>query len=145
MTPFSRGLGPGLLYGILAFLCGAVLGPSAPPKGISPTHPDYDQVWARLQDAGIPFMLGGSMAAARWTGQNWLDSFSLGALMNTRGLVELIVLNIGLDLGILSPRIFAMLVLMALVTTFMAGPLVSLVEWLRQREASPMSHPEAAG
>lgn len=89
--------------------------------------------------------LGGSMIAARWTGMSWSDSFSLGALMNTRGLVELIVLNIGLDLGILSPRIFAMLVLMALVTTFMAGPLVSLVEWLRQREASPMSQPEAAG
>ncbi len=89
--------------------------------------------------------LGGSMAAARWTGMSWSDSFSLGALMNTRGLVELIVLNIGLDLGILSPRIFAMLVLMALVTTFMAGPLVAFIEWLRQREASPGSQPEAAG
>lgn len=88
--------------------------------------------------------LGGSMAAARWTGMSWADSFSLGALMNTRGLVELIVLNIGYDLGILSPRIFAMLVLMALVTTFMTGPLVSLVEWLK-REPSPMSQPEAAG
>jgi Kef-type K+ transport system membrane component KefB len=42
----------------------------------------------------------------RWTGMNWRDSFSLGALMNTRGLIELIVLNIGYDLGILSPRIF---------------------------------------
>ena len=88
--------------------------------------------------------LGGSMAAARWTGMSWADSFSLGALMNTRGLVELIVLNIGYDLGILSPRIFAMLVLMALVTTFMTGPLVSLVGWLK-REASPMSQAEAAG
>ena len=89
--------------------------------------------------------LGGSMAAARWTGMSWSDSFSLGALMNTRGLVELIVLNIGYDLGILSPRIFAMLVLMALVTTFMTGPLVALVEWQRQRMASPASQPEAAG
>ncbi len=80
--------------------------------------------------------LGGSMAAARWTGMSWSDSFSLGALMNTRGLVELIVLNIGFDLGILSPRIFAMLVLMALVTTFMTGPLVALVEWLRRRQTA---------
>jgi Kef-type K+ transport system membrane component KefB len=87
--------------------------------------------------------LGGSMLAARWTGMRWSDSFALGALMNTRGLVELIVLNIGFDLGILSPRIFAMLVLMALVTTFMTGPLVSLVEWLR-REGAP-GHAQVAG
>ncbi|HYU35677.1 MAG TPA: cation:proton antiporter [Thermoanaerobaculia bacterium] len=86
--------------------------------------------------------LGGSMTAARWTGMSWGDSFSLGALMNTRGLVELIVLNIGFDLGILSPRIFAMLVLMALVTTFMTGPLVALVEWLRHRETDLASQPE---
>lgn len=71
--------------------------------------------------------LGASMLMARWTGMNWRDSFSLGVLMNTRGLVELIVLNIGYDLGILSARAFAMLVLMALVTTFMTGPLLSLV------------------
>ena len=74
--------------------------------------------------------LGGSMMAARWTGMNWQDSFSVGALMNTRGLIELVVLNLGYDLGILSPKIFAMMVLMALVTTFMTGPLLSLVEFL---------------
>ncbi len=78
--------------------------------------------------------LGGSMAAARWTGMSWVDSFSLGALMNTRGLVELIALNIGYDLGILTPRIFAMLVLMALVTTFMTGPLLSLAGLWRARQ-----------
>jgi Kef-type K+ transport system membrane component KefB len=72
--------------------------------------------------------LGGSMLMARWTGMTWRDSFSLGVLMNTRGLVELVVLNIGYDLGILSARIFAMMVLMALVTTFMTGPLLSLVK-----------------
>jgi Kef-type K+ transport system membrane component KefB len=70
--------------------------------------------------------LGGSMLAARWTGIGWRDAFAIGALMNTRGLMELIVLNIGYDLGILSPRVFAMMVLMALVTTFMAGPLLAL-------------------
>ena len=70
---------------------------------------------------------GGSAAAARWTGINWKDSLAIGVLMNTRGLMELIVLNIGYDMGILSPRIFAMMVLMALVTTFMAGPLLELL------------------
>ncbi len=79
--------------------------------------------------------LGGSMFTARWTGMGWHDSFALGALMNTRGLVELIVLNIGLDLGILSPRVFAMMVIMALVTTFMTGPLLSLGNLLRRKSA----------
>jgi Kef-type K+ transport system membrane component KefB len=71
--------------------------------------------------------LGGSMLMARWTGMSWSQSFAIGTLMNTRGLVELVVLNIGYDLGILSGRIFAMMVLMALVTTFMTGPLLALV------------------
>jgi Kef-type K+ transport system membrane component KefB len=72
---------------------------------------------------------GGSFVAAKITGQNWKDSLSIGVLMNTRGLVELIVLNIGYDLGILNPEIFAMLVIMALVTTFMTGPLLDLINW----------------
>ncbi|HEX4961208.1 MAG TPA: cation:proton antiporter [Thermoanaerobaculia bacterium] len=76
----------------------------------------------------------GSMGAARWTGMSWGDSFSLGALMNTRGLVELIVLNLGYDLGILSPRIFTMLVLMALITTFMTGPLLQLRSLVDRRQ-----------
>ena len=70
--------------------------------------------------------LGGTMGAARWAGMRWSDAFSLGALMNTRGLMELIALNIGYDLGILSPEIFAMLVIMALVTTALTGPLLAL-------------------
>lgn len=72
--------------------------------------------------------LGGSMLTARLTGLNWRDAFSLGALMNTRGLMELIALNLGYDFGILSPRIFTMMVLMALITTVMTGPLLSLAE-----------------
>ena len=79
--------------------------------------------------------LGGAMFTARLTGVNWIDSFALGALMNTRGLVELIALNIGYDLGILSPRIFAMLVLMALATTCMTGPLLSFADYLRARKS----------
>ena len=72
--------------------------------------------------------LGGSMLAARLTGVAWPDAFALGALMNSRGLMELIALNVGYELGILSPRIFAMMVLMALVTTFATGPLLSLAD-----------------
>jgi len=70
--------------------------------------------------------LGASAVAARLSGMNWRESLQLGALMNTRGLMELIALNIGYDLGILSPRIFTMLVIMALVTTFLTGPLLTL-------------------
>lgn len=77
--------------------------------------------------------LGGSLLAARWTGMSWRDSVALGVLMNTRGLVELIVLNLGYELGILSPRIFAMMVLMALVTTFMTGPLLNVIEGRREK------------
>jgi len=79
--------------------------------------------------------LGGAMVTARLTGINWIDSFALGALMNTRGLVELIALNVGCDLGILSPRIFTMLVIMALVTTGLTGPLLSLSDQLRTKRA----------
>ncbi len=70
--------------------------------------------------------LGGSALAARLTGSNGRLSLQLGALMNTRGLMELIALNIGYDMGILSQRIFAMLVIMALVTTALTGPLLTL-------------------
>jgi Kef-type K+ transport system membrane component KefB len=70
--------------------------------------------------------LGGSAVAARFTGMGWNESLQLGALMNTRGLMELIALNIGYDLGILSPRIFAMLVIMALATTMLTSPLLTL-------------------
>lgn len=86
--------------------------------------------------------LGGTMLTARWTGMNWHDSFALGALMNTRGLVELIVLNVGYDLGILSARVFAMTVIMALVTTFMTGPLLSLGNCVRRKTpAFAVPHP----
>ena len=75
--------------------------------------------------------LGGTAITARVTGMSWRDSLQLGALMNTRGLMELIALNIGYDLGILSPRIFTMLVLMALVTTALTGPLLSRFQRMR--------------
>jgi Kef-type K+ transport system membrane component KefB len=88
--------------------------------------------------------LGGSMLAARVTGMSWPDSFALGALMNTRGLIELIVLGLGYDLGILSPQIFAMMVLMALVTTLMTGPLLQVWAALRRRETAAAKADAAA-
>ena len=72
----------------------------------------------------------GSALAAKFVGQNWKDSLTIGILMNTRGLVELVVLNIGYDLGVLSPQIFTMMVIMALVTTFMTTPVLSLINHL---------------
>jgi Kef-type K+ transport system membrane component KefB len=70
---------------------------------------------------------GGTAAAARLTGLAWRDAAALGALMNTRGLVELIVLNIGLELGVITPTVFAMLVIMALATTFATGPVLDRI------------------
>ncbi|MBV9410822.1 MAG: universal stress protein, partial [Acidimicrobiia bacterium] len=70
---------------------------------------------------------GGSTAASKAVGLHWRESLAVGILMNTRGLTELIILNIGLDLGVIPPTLFAMLVIMALVTTFMTTPLLSLV------------------
>jgi Kef-type K+ transport system membrane component KefB len=71
---------------------------------------------------------GGSFAAARATGMGWRDSAALGVLMNTRGLMELIVLNIGLDLHVIGPTLFAMLVLMAIVTTVATTPILHAIE-----------------
>jgi len=71
-----------------------------------------------------------SMLAAKFVGQSWKDSLSIGALMNTRGLTELVALNIGYDLGVLSPELFSMFVIMALATTFMTGPTLDLINWL---------------
>ncbi len=78
--------------------------------------------------AAVLGKFAGSAGAAKLVGQSWKDSLSIGALMNTRGLMELIVLNIGYDLGILRPEIFTMLVFMALATTFMTAPALNLIE-----------------
>ena len=81
----------------------------------------------------------GSALAARFVGQNWKDSLTIGALMNTRGLMELVVLNIGYDLGVLSPQIFAMMVIMALVTTVMTGPALDIINRIfRERPVTPV-------
>jgi K+:H+ antiporter len=84
---------------------------------------------------------GGSLVAARLTGLGWRDSASLGILMNTRGLMELIVLNIGLELKVISPTLFAMLVIMAVVTTFATTPILHLLTRGRRAAAKPAARP----
>ncbi len=81
-----------------------------------------------LTVVAIACKFGGTMLAARVTGLGWRESAVLGTLMNTRGLTELIVLNLALEKGVISEGLFAMLVIMALVTTFMAGPLLKLID-----------------
>jgi Kef-type K+ transport system membrane component KefB len=83
---------------------------------------------------------GGSVIAARVTGLDWRDSSALGVLMNTRGLMELIVLNIGFEMNVISPTLFAMLVIMALVTTFATTPILHLIT--RREGASIQPFPE---
>jgi len=72
---------------------------------------------------------GGTLLAARLTGQTWRDAAALGVLMNTRGLMGLIVLEIGLDMGVISKTLFAMMVLMALATTLASAPMLRLLKW----------------
>lgn len=71
--------------------------------------------------------MGGAVLAARWTGQSWKNAAALGALLNTRGLVELVVLNIAYNAHVFSPTLFTMLVVMALVTTMITTPILNLL------------------
>ena len=82
---------------------------------------------------------GGCAISARLVGESWHDSLTIGILMNTRGLMELVALNIGYEMGILSQSIFAILVIMALVTTFMTTPTLRLITKLFS-QAKPTSH-----
>jgi Kef-type K+ transport system membrane component KefB len=70
---------------------------------------------------------GGATASARLTGMSWREAGAIGVLMNTRGLISLVILNIGLDIGVISPALFSMMVVMALVTTAMTTPLLGLL------------------
>jgi Kef-type K+ transport system membrane component KefB len=69
----------------------------------------------------------GSSLSLRFVGESWRDSLIIGALMNTRGLMQLVVLNIGYDLGVISPEIYTIMIIMALVTTFMTGPALDII------------------
>jgi Kef-type K+ transport system membrane component KefB len=75
--------------------------------------------------AAITGKMGGAVLAARWTGEAWKDAWALGALLNTRGLVELIVLNVAYTAGVFSPVLFTMLVMMALLTTMLTIPMLN--------------------
>ena len=77
----------------------------------------------------------GSALAAKFVGQSWKNSLTIGALMNTRGLMELVVLNIGYDLGVLTPEVFTMMVIMALLTTFMTGPALDFINYIFKPKA----------
>jgi Kef-type K+ transport system membrane component KefB len=79
---------------------------------------------------------GGSAVAARVMGVPWREAAAIGVLMNTRGLMELVILNIGLDIGVLNRSLFSMMVLMAVGTTLMTTPLLSLVGAGEQPEAA---------
>jgi Kef-type K+ transport system membrane component KefB len=90
-----------------------------------------DWLWCGLVVlAATAGKVGGTVLAARLSRRGWRESLALGALMNTRGLMELIVLTVGLELGVISPPLFAMLVIMALVTTAATGPALA---WLGVR------------
>ena len=79
---------------------------------------------------------GGTLFASRYAGLSWNYSLTLGVLMNSKGLMELVVINIGYELGILSPEIYSMLVIMTLVTTFITGPGLSLVGYFHRERPS---------
>jgi Kef-type K+ transport system membrane component KefB len=84
--------------------------------------------WAGIVLVGAVFgKMGGALLAARWTGQSWRNAAALGALLNTRGLVELVVLNIAYNVGAFSPTLFTMMVVMALVTTMSTTPILNLL------------------
>lgn len=95
-----------------------------------------------LVTVAVAGKLGGCAVAARLVGESWKDSLTVGTLMNTRGLMELVALNIGYEMGVLPPSIFVILVIMALVTTFMTTPLLHLVEhiFIRREEKLSLVH-----
>ena len=89
--------------------------------------------------------MGGAVLAARWTGQSWRNAAALGALLNTRGLVELVVLNIAYNAHVFSPTLFTMLVVMALVTTMITTPILNLLGIEdRGKETQDLAQVEAA-
>jgi len=100
-------------------------------------------VWAGIVlAAAILGKMGGAAIAARWTGQSWRDAIALGALLNTRGLVELIVLNIAYNVGAFTPTLFTMMVVMALVTTMCTAPVLNLLG-IKDGKAKITSHQHA--
>ncbi|MDM0034666.1 cation:proton antiporter [Variovorax sp. J22P271] len=87
--------------------------------------------------------IAGGAAGARVAGYPWRDSLATGALMNARGLMELIVMKIGLDAGLIGPELFTMLLVMALATTAMTTPLMALFAGLGRRPVPRSGSPSA--
>src|SRR5580658_3403732 len=103
-------------------------------------------LWAGLVLLAAVFgKMGGAVLAGRWTGQSWRDAIALGALLNTRGLVELIVLNIAYTVGAFTPTLFTMLVVMALVTTMLTAPILTLLGIRGTAKKQPGSVPVSVG
>jgi Kef-type K+ transport system membrane component KefB len=90
--------------------------------------PELVLITVALTGVAVVAKFASASGAARLTGMDSRESLAVGALMNTRGLTELIVLTLGLELGVITPALFTMLVIMALVTTFMTGPLLRLID-----------------
>ena len=88
--------------------------------------------------------LGGAYAAARLVGEGQRSALTIGVCMNTRGMMELIAINIGKDLGLLPTDVFSMLVIMALASTFIATPLIRRLMKGQERPASLLGEPVAA-
>ena len=84
---------------------------------------------------------GGAVLASRLTGLPWREAAALGVLMNTRGLMELVILNVGLDVRVISPTLFSMMVIMALVTTFMTTPILGWLDPGRLRRRRRLTGP----
>jgi Kef-type K+ transport system membrane component KefB len=82
--------------------------------------------------------VAGGAVGARLSGYGWRDSLAVGSLINARGLMELVVLKIGFDAGLIGPELFTLMFVMTLVTTLMTSPLLSL--WLRRGEAGEPAH-----
>ena len=80
--------------------------------------------------------LGGATIASRAAGVPWRMALALGALMNTRGLMELVILNVGFELGVINRAVFSMMVIMAVVTTFLTTPLLEMIHPTRSMAAS---------
>jgi Kef-type K+ transport system membrane component KefB len=100
---------------------------------------DSAEMWgycALIVAVAVAGKFGGSALAARATGMPWREAGALGVLMNTRGLMELVILNVGLDIGVISPALFAMMVIMALATTFMTSPLLAWIYPARLHRAA---------
>lgn len=127
-TPFVRGLSEKLEDYTVVFLLPIFFAYAGLQTRLqlldSPAMWGYVAVIVGVASVG---KIGGSAVAARWVGVPWREASAVGVLMNTRGLAVLVVLSEGLRVGVLTPTVFAMMVVMALVTTAMTGPLLNLV------------------